>query len=925
MSNQPQYYRITDSLESLNVRIRLRKIFGRSINTSTGAVGKVRSGKKGDHSDDADNAPGSFLPGDEADIRVKWQEKVFGPEDVVTLSSGQRRSGKSQQQRAVGAPDNPLSRLERDYAGHLEDLRRDGVDPLESLSEVMLFTYTDKDGFVPPSDKAGAAEGGLTTGDGGPFSYLEEAVTSMPRTAASSLLETAKTAAGGGRGAGGGGAGGRNSRAGVSDTAAVMQAHLAREDKYKVMYIMAAVDVDVREATKAAKSRAAAPGGGSRWRQGEDAVDIHAHEQVVCSIKAHQNGTLEIAPGFSAEEPESGDEGAFLTDHTLKVMDKEGARLTTYRFTSPSGGVFSYTVENDSEPGGGVEEIEAWEAEEASRDLWKKASRQQNAGTQLVGAPVVAGAVALHVFMEIVSASGFAGVNRLYTEYALCLPQHWIMADEDGSGGAGGRGGQHGSGRGDRGDHTFSWENGGNGDGSGDFAAGGTTQVASQAYPLAVPHRSARSATTTTTSKSDTRSGLGHGPSLSSSTTLSSSSTANTYGNSAMPASFQAPPKIVMSGAALRASSAILLCFLGLLASLGESPFFWVVLGGAVVVVAAITGDGSGGGEGGSPVAHFGFPAEFHLVNEEEGEMAGIGERPQVLLAVSSLDGLARHRVEGYGYVSFPRQPGAHELHIRTWRPVCSIRTHLQARDETEFRGARQSTGSIRMGWPTADFFVGGAHRLHDPRYASKPGSFRGTFLNRFGFRTETSGTLRVRLHLAEQGRVRDLRAESGGEGGGPTIDLAGTRTVKEILRVVNAKRMGVEIGRRFSATVDPASTSASAAPNTPAAGSAAPAAAPAASSTTRASAQPRGSVGGGRGIGGVSGGGVSHGEDNAAIPLLGSRSPFDKTLEGRGTGKIEAAADLLARVRGQLERSEQRTKGSLVERGGAGDMAPPR
>ncbi|CAN0494237.1 unnamed protein product, partial [Ectocarpus sp. 8 AP-2014] len=92
----------------------------------------------------------------------------------------------------------------------------------------------------------------------------------------------------------------------------------------------------------------------------------------------------------------------------------------------------------------------------------------------------------------------------------------------------------------------------------------------------------------------------------------------------------------------------------------------------------------------------------------------------QILLAVSSLDGLARHRVEGYGYVPFPRQPGAHELHIRTWRP---------------------------------DFFVGGAHRLHDPRYASKPGSFRGTFLSRFGFRTETSGTLRVRLHLAEQVR----------------------------------------------------------------------------------------------------------------------------------------------------------------------------
>lgn len=85
--------------------------------------------------------------------------------------------------------------------------------------------------------------------------------------------------------------------------------------------------------------------------------------------------TIEVEAAF--ESP------AVLTALSLpcnQVMDKEGARLTTYRFTSPSGGVFSYTVENDSEPGGGVEEIEVWEAEEASRDLWKKASRQQVTG-----------------------------------------------------------------------------------------------------------------------------------------------------------------------------------------------------------------------------------------------------------------------------------------------------------------------------------------------------------------------------------------------------------------------------------------------------------------------------------------------------------------------------------------------------------------
>lgn len=100
----------------------------------------------------------------------------------------------------------------------------------------MLFTYTDKDGFVPPADNAsrqdgGGGSGGLTTGEGGPFSYLEEAVTNMPRKAAISSRE-GMTGGGGGSGASGAGVGVNGT--GVSDTAAVIQTHLAREDKFKV-------------------------------------------------------------------------------------------------------------------------------------------------------------------------------------------------------------------------------------------------------------------------------------------------------------------------------------------------------------------------------------------------------------------------------------------------------------------------------------------------------------------------------------------------------------------------------------------------------------------------------------------------------------------------------------------------------------------
>lgn len=135
---------------------------------------------------------------------------------------------------------------------------------------------------------------------------------------------------------------------------------------------------------------------------------------------------------------------------------------------------------------------------------------------------------------------------------------------------------------------------------------------------------------------------------------------------------------------------------------------------------------------------------------------------------------------------------------------------------------------------------------------------------------------------------------------------------------MVNAKRMGAEIGRRLSATLE-AAPSAATAPATPA-GSAAPAAtAPAANSSTgKATQRQTGSDGGA--------GGLDDAHRAMTMSLSDSRNPFEKTVGGgeRG-GKVEAAADLLARVRDQLERSEQRTKGLLVESPGVGDIAPPR
>ena len=206
-------------------------------------------------------------------------------------------------------------------------------------------------------------------------------------------------------------------------------------------------------------------------------------------------------------------------------------------------------------------------------------------------------------------------------------------------------------------------------------------------------------------------------------------------------------------------------------------------------------------------------------------------------------------------------------------------------------------------------------------------------------------------FNFLAQERVREPHTGQpfgpGGVKGGPSVDLAGTRTVKEILRVVNAKRLSVEIARRFSATVDSSSstnTDATASVGTdgstaPAAAAASAAAAAAAAAATAAAATPAdvaGAVGRGKGENiGIEGNSMGLRGAAPGIPLGGSGRHYSTQPElrqrhlpekleraGGSAGKMAAATELLARVRGQLERSEQRTKGAP---GAVRDIAPQR
>mmetsp|Transcript_71473 Transcript_71473/g.201696 ORF Transcript_71473/g.201696 Transcript_71473/m.201696 type:complete len:346 (-) Transcript_71473:1823-2860(-) len=133
------------------------------------------------------------------------------------------------------------------------------------------------------------------------------------------------------------------------------------------------------------------------------------------------------------------------------------------------------------------------------------------------------------------------------------------------------------------------------------------------------------------------------------------------------------------------------------------------------------------------PVAHFGLPIRFNVLSSHSDSGELMMATPLVLFQVSSVHSFERHRIQGYGYARLPVAAGSKEAEISTWRPAGDFSSQL------------------------ADFFVGGANRLSDLRYIAHPpasgqqGHASSTrFLSKFGFLTQSSGKVRVRVHAME-------------------------------------------------------------------------------------------------------------------------------------------------------------------------------
>ncbi|XP_067933595.1 tectonic-like complex member MKS1 [Watersipora subatra] len=175
--------------------------------------------------------------------------------------------------------------------------------------------------------------------------------------------------------------------------------------------------------------------------------------------------------------------------------------------------------------------------------------------------------------------------------------------------------------------------------------------------------------------------------------------------------------------------------------------------------------------EGRDNVAFFSFPFDAEMFYKRpagEGDQTGqvIKSWPKIFFEICSLDSWSRFRPEGYCAVTIPNTPGEHSVELNTWRPVGpSVVSNLRR------------------------FFIGGAPELEDLSYVYIPSTFQGSHLSRFGFKTESSGSLKIKLSvmLQSQDFCFSKKAKRAGKKDALMAQLGSTVDYTEIRAVIDA------------------------------------------------------------------------------------------------------------------------------------------
>jgi hypothetical protein len=175
------------------------------------------------------------------------------------------------------------------------------------------------------------------------------------------------------------------------------------------------------------------------------------------------------------------------------------------------------------------------------------------------------------------------------------------------------------------------------------------------------------------------------------------------------------------------------------------------------------------------PVAHIGYPLEFHLVCDlssvhggprEASGTGGMPSPPVLFISVMSRDSWDRHRSCGYSYIDLPITAGIKDLVATCWKPKGSS---AQAESDFYLGGSTRLAGISYARVPSENFNTSEEHSLSSgisrehslssgisavgtpqENAISKPESephplLPVNHLSRFGFETETTGEIALR------------------------------------------------------------------------------------------------------------------------------------------------------------------------------------
>ncbi|GBG32495.1 Meckel syndrome type 1 protein-like [Hondaea fermentalgiana] len=315
-----------------------------------------------------------------------WQEKKFGPRELVRYLGSEDEEGNAGMGRTA---------IEAEYLEQIARRRRFGEDLLQDAERVMLFTYTDKDGFVPKNEMTKF----VTTSENFSLNPVAESIVTIPGTGGRVAEGREHERDDAFDGADDGDYASLERTSGTGEVSAGQR--VFRESPFKVFYLMAAVDVDAAKLRSLRKE------------------DGKFYEVVLCTVKVKRDGSLvEMQPGFSASPSTTAALRARTNDE-----DSGPPPTTWYRFKTPFGSLYEYSLINEAES---LDPLLETEINTIQRENLEKvaAALEGRVPNALHDGPSAPNQIVRRVLVELVSAFDFddAASDYLYVQYEVHLP-----------------------------------------------------------------------------------------------------------------------------------------------------------------------------------------------------------------------------------------------------------------------------------------------------------------------------------------------------------------------------------------------------------------------------------------------------------------------------------------------------------------------